>query len=128
VRSAACDASLSNCRLDGIIARLTAVPPYQHGVEQACYYAAQHHYAYAESQRKVSLAPNARFGGWHAARESYVHEWVAGAYHQPNGESGQERETAAEHENVLSNYLAGLPGKIGIHAFFPATSIDAFDH
>ncbi len=68
--------------------RLTAAPPYQHCVEQACHYAAQHHHADAESQRKVSLAPNACFGNWHAARERDVYKWIADAYHQPHGESG----------------------------------------
>ena len=58
----------------GIVARWT--PPYQHGVEQARYWAAQDHYAYAEGQWKISLAPNARFGDWHTASEREIHERV----------------------------------------------------
>ena len=55
---------------------LTAVPAYQHGIEQARYYTAQYHYAYAESQRKVSLAPNTCFGGCYAARETEVDQRI----------------------------------------------------
>ncbi len=87
----------SNCRLGGIIARRTAAPPYQHGVEQARHYAAQYDYAYAESQWKISLAPNARFGDWHAARERDIHERVPNTHYQPGTEGGQEREAATTH-------------------------------
>ena len=74
------------------------MPPYQHGVEQARYCAAQYHYAYAESQWKVGLAPNTGFRDWCAARETDIHERVPDAYYQPNTEGGQEREAAAKHE------------------------------
>jgi len=75
-----------------------ATPPYQHGVEQARYYAAQYHYAYAESQWKISLAPNTGFRGWCATRETDVHERVPDTYYQPYTEGGQEREAATKHE------------------------------
>ena len=77
----------SKCRSGGIVARWTATP-YQHGVEQARYYATQYHYAYAESQWKVRLAPNTGYRGQCATRETDVHERVPGAYYQPNTEGG----------------------------------------
>ena len=95
----------SNRRSAGIIARLTATPPHQHGVEQARYYAAQYHYAYAERQWKVSLAPNTGFRGRCAARETDVHKRVPDAYCQPNTEGGQEREAAAKHETCALERL-----------------------
>jgi hypothetical protein len=110
-----------NCGLEGNVA-LPAVPPYQHGIEQARYYTAQYHYAYAESQRKVSLAPNTCFGGWYEARETEVNQRVPDAYCQPNAEGSQEWEAVAEHENVPSIEALRLDitittGVVMIHTF-----------